>query len=118
MEFKEGYYENIPYEEYANIGGYRSHDLSSFIRCPYTWKHSKGLTQSPALLEGRVQHTVFLEHHNFDKEFIIEPKIDKRTKAGKEERSKVAHLSLKICMTLAWREEKLLKTLSPNLNTK
>jgi len=85
MEFKEGYYENIPYEEYANIGAYRSHDLSSFIRCPYTWKHSKGLSESPALLEGRVQHTVFLEHHNFNNEFIIEPRIDKRTKAGKEE---------------------------------
>jgi len=82
MEFKEGYYENIPYEEYANIGAYRSHDLSSFIRCPYTWKHSKGLSESPALLEGRVQHTVFLEHHNFNNEFIIEPRIEK---TGKEE---------------------------------
>jgi len=32
-----------------------------------------------------VQHTCFLEHENFHKEFIIEPEINKRTKAGKEE---------------------------------
>ena len=42
------------------------------------------MQQTPALLEGRVQHTVFLEHHKFDDEFIIQPNIDRRTKAGKE----------------------------------
>ena len=85
MEFKIGYYEDIPYEDYAEIEAYRSHDLTTAIKCPYTWKYQKPLTETPALLEGRVQHTVFLEHHNFAKEFVIEPKIDKRTKAGKAE---------------------------------
>lgn len=85
IEFKPGVYENIPYEEYAQIPAYRSHDLTSAIKCPYSWKYKKDLEQTPALLEGRVQHTVFLEHHNFDKEFAIQPKIDRRTKAGREE---------------------------------
>ena len=54
MEFKEGLYEDIPYEQYDSIPAYRSHDLTSVIKCPYTWKNKKGLTPSPALLEGRV----------------------------------------------------------------
>ena len=85
MEFKEGLYEDIPYEQYDSIPAYRSHDLTSVIKCPYTWKNKKGLTPSPALLEGRVQHTVFLEHHKFDEEFVIQPNIDRRTKVGKAE---------------------------------
>jgi exodeoxyribonuclease VIII len=85
MEFKEGTYEDLPYEEYDTIPAFRSHDLTTALRCPYTWKNKGPFEETPALIEGRVQHTVFMEHHNFDKEFIIEPKIDKRTKAGKEE---------------------------------
>ena len=83
MKFEPGIYEDIPYEEYAEIPAFRSHDLTSAIKCVYTWKNQKPMTQSPALLEGRVQHTVFLEHHKFDDEFIIQPNVDRRTKAGK-----------------------------------
>ncbi len=85
MEFKVGIYEDIPYEEYASVPAFRSHDLTSVIKCPFSWKNKKDMVQTPALLEGRVQHTVFLEHHKFDEEFVIQPKIDRRTKAGKEE---------------------------------
>ena len=84
-DMKPGIYEDIPYEEYAQIPAFRSHDLTAVIKCPYRWKHQKEMTQTPALLEGRVQHTVFLEHHNFDKEFVIQPNIDRRTKVGKED---------------------------------
>ena len=85
MEFKEGVYEGLPFEEYNEIEALRASDLKDVDRCAYSWKHKKGFKQSPALLEGRVQHTCFLEHENFDQEFIIEPQINKRTKAGKEE---------------------------------
>jgi exodeoxyribonuclease VIII len=84
-EFKVGVYEDLTYEEYAEIPAFRSHDLTSVIKCPYSWKNKKDMVQTPALLEGRVQHTVFLEHHKFNDEFVIQPKIDRRTKAGKEE---------------------------------
>ena len=67
---KPGIYEDIPYEEYAEIPAFRSHDLTAVIKCPYSWKNRKEMVQTPALLEGRVQHTVFLEHHKFDEEFI------------------------------------------------
>ena len=86
MEFKPGVYENIPYEEYADIKAFRSHDLTSIIKCPYTWKHQGPMKETPALIEGRVQHTVFLELDKFDDEFVIEPDtINRRTKAGKAE---------------------------------
>lgn len=82
-EFNKGVYEDLSYEEYAEIPAFRSHDLTSVIKCPFSWKYRKEMEQTPALLEGRVQHTVFLEHHKFDDEFVIQPKIDRRTKAGK-----------------------------------
>jgi hypothetical protein len=85
QEFKPGIYDDIPYEVYAEIPAYRSHDLTSVIKCPYSWKNKKDMVQTPALLEGRVQHTVFLEHHKFGEEFVIQPKFDRRTKSGKEE---------------------------------
>ena len=85
MEFKVGVYEDIPYEEYASIPAYRSHDLTTAIRCPYKWKHELPMKESPALIEGRLQHTLFLEIDKFDDEFVIEPNVDRRTKAGKEE---------------------------------
>ena len=85
MKFKVGAYENVPYEEYAEIEAFRSHDLTSVIKCPYTWKNEGPMKETPALIEGRVQHTVFLELDKFDQEFVIEPNVDSRNKAGKEE---------------------------------
>ena len=82
-EFKEGVYEDMPFEDYNEIPAYRASDLKDVDKCIYSWKNKEGFEESPALLEGRVQHTVFLELHNFDKEFIIEPKLDRRTKDGK-----------------------------------
>ena len=90
-DFKPGIYEDLDYPAYAAITvdgqrAWRSHDLTSLIKCPYTWKNAKPFNESPALLEGRVQHTVFLEHHKFHDEFAIEPEhINRRTKIGKEE---------------------------------
>ena len=85
MDFKEGIYENLDYPTYDSIPAWRSHDLTSISKCPFSWKYRQFDSESPALLEGRVQHTVFLEHHKFDQEFVIQPNVDRRTKAGKEE---------------------------------
>ena len=85
MDFKPGIYEDLDYPTYASIPAWRSHDLTTLIKCPYTWKYQREIKESPALLEGRVQHTVFLEHDKFEDEFAIEPNVDRRTKAGKQE---------------------------------
>ena len=63
MEFKEGIYEDLDYPTYDSIPAWRSHDLTAISKCPFSWKYRKFDSESPALLEGRVQHTVFLEHH-------------------------------------------------------
>jgi exodeoxyribonuclease VIII len=85
MNFKEGVYEDLSFDQYNEIPAYRASDLKDIDRCVYSWKNKKEMIDSPAFLEGRLQHTIFLELHNFNKEFIIEPDVDKRTKAGKEE---------------------------------
>jgi hypothetical protein len=113
-DFKPGIYEDLDYPTYAGITvdgqrAWRSHDLTSLIKCPFTWKNAKAYDESPALLEGRVQHTVFLEHHKFADDFSIDPGFDRRTKAGKEGYEDwtvwawtVAHLASKIFMIPAW----------------
>ena len=39
MEFKEGIYENLDYPTYDSIPAWRSHDLTSIAKCPFTWKN-------------------------------------------------------------------------------
>jgi hypothetical protein len=85
MNFKEGIYENLDYPTYDSIPAWRSHDLTAISKCPFSWKHRKFNSESPAFLEGRVQHTVFLEHHKFDEDFVIQPDLNRRTKVGREE---------------------------------
>ena len=85
MEFKEGIYKDLDYPTYDSIPAWRSHDLTAISKCPFSWKHKEFDNESPALLEGRLQHTVFLELNKFDEEFVIQPNVDRRTKAGKEE---------------------------------
>ena len=85
MNFKEGVYEDLPFAEYSKIPAYRASDLKAASRCGFTWKNKKEMSETPALLEGKAQHTIFLEHHNFDNEFVITPKIDRRTKIGKQD---------------------------------
>ena len=85
MDFKIGTFKGLSYEEYAAIPAYRSHDLMAADRCVFSWKNEAPMKETPALIEGRLQHTVFLEFDKFDEEFVIEPNVDRRTKAGKEE---------------------------------
>jgi hypothetical protein len=59
MDFKVGIYEDLDYPTYDSIPAWRSHDLSAIAKCPFTWKNQV-FNNSPALLEGRVQHTAFL----------------------------------------------------------
>ena len=84
MDFKPGIYEDLDYPTYDSIPAWRSHDLTAIAKCPFSWKFGE-FKEPPALLEGRVQHSVFLEHHKFFDEYAIEPMVDRRTKAGKAE---------------------------------
>ena len=78
-------YKNLPFSEYQKIEAWRSHDLMTLAQCGFRWANQSSLHETPALLEGRVQHTVFLELDSFNGEFIIEPDLNRRTKVGKEQ---------------------------------
>ena len=50
----------------------------------YKWcKENPDDTDTPAFLFGRAYHKLMLEPEDFDKEFIVSPKFDRRTKEGK-----------------------------------
>jgi hypothetical protein len=82
---EEGIYLDMPFNKYNDLDAIRSHDLTSFIKDPYTWKYEeKPDSEASFFVEGRLQHCLFLEPHVFHDEFVVAPQVDKRTKAGKE----------------------------------
>jgi exodeoxyribonuclease VIII len=85
-EIKEGVYQDMPFSQYNELDAIRSHDLTSFTKDPYTWKYEeKPDSEASFFVEGRLQHCLFLEPHVFHDEFVVAPKVDRRTKAGKAE---------------------------------
>ena len=80
-----GIYLDMPFDKYNDLDAVRSHDLTAFIKDPYTWKYEeKPDSESSFFVEGRLQHCLFLEPDLFHDEFVVAPKLDRRTKAGKE----------------------------------
>lgn len=73
--------------EYRKSEGISSTDIKAMCRSFAHYKHMKDnpdTNDSPALLFGRAYHKFCLEPYDFDNEFIVSPKFDRRTKAGKE----------------------------------
>lgn len=75
---------------YHKSAGISSSQLKKFARSPQHFLYSKDhpQEQTPAMLLGSVVHTLVLEPHLFDEEYIIEPVCDKRTTVGKAEYAK------------------------------
>jgi exodeoxyribonuclease VIII len=72
--------------EYREKGGISASDLKLMVKSMATWKYAKehpDENDSPALLFGRAYHKLMLEPDEFEKEFIVSPKFDRRTKEGK-----------------------------------
>jgi len=64
-----------------------SSDLKTILRSPMHWKHGKDNPEekkkSAVMVFGSAFHTALLEPNLFDKEFVVAPKFDARTKDGK-----------------------------------
>lgn len=82
--------ERMSNEEYHASPEFSSSQLKDMLRSAahfYVNSISKEAKKeaSSAMNFGTLVHTVFLEPEQFEHEFVIAPKFDKRTKAGKEE---------------------------------
>ena len=74
-------------EDYDNIPALRRSNLWLFKKSPAHYKYAVENPDepTPALLFGTAAHMAILEPERFEQEYIVAPKIDRRTKAGKEE---------------------------------
>ena len=82
-----GWYRDLSNEAYHGSFGYSSSGLKILIEhtpahLQYSLAHRSEPTANMAL--GTAVHTLVLEPATFNDEFIVMPKIDKRTKIGKE----------------------------------
>lgn len=82
-------YEKDTFEEYL---GKKDHisasDIKNFIKSPKFYHHSKYLKQSKDEAKhfaiGSAMHEMILEPHQFRQNYMVVPKVDRRTKDGKE----------------------------------
>lgn len=87
---KDGIYD-ITNDEYHAAGGISRSKLMLLDKSPYHfWYESlSGLAKkkesTPAMIIGSVFHTLLLEPAKFRDEYVVMPKIDRRTKQGKED---------------------------------
>jgi hypothetical protein len=112
-DFKPGIYEDLDYPTYAGITvdgqrAWRSHDLTSLIKCPFTWKNAKAYDESPALLEGGSSTLFFSSIINLLMTSALtlaltgEPRQAKKVTRTGFLAWMVAHLASKIFMIPAW----------------
>ncbi len=69
--------------EYSSAQGVRKSQLDKIAISPAVAKANKTF-DSEALIMGSLVHCLVLEPHRFEHEYFIMPKVDLRTKAGKE----------------------------------
>lgn len=81
-------FEVISNAEYRKREGLSSSDIKKMMRSMAHWKYFKTHPEedkdTPSLKFGRACHKFILEPYDFDNEFAIMPKVDRRTKEGKE----------------------------------
>lgn len=71
---------------HADLSAISKSRLAKMSVCPryFKWCEDNPQEQSEDLIVGSAFHKIVLESKTFDKEFVVCPLIDKRTKAGKE----------------------------------
>jgi exodeoxyribonuclease VIII len=78
----------LPYPQRHLYKGMSYSALKLFASCPkmYEYKYIQGNwpAKTDGQVEGNALHCLVLEPATFDRQFVVVPKVDKRTKAGKE----------------------------------
>ena len=74
--------------EYRKMEGLSSSDIKTMMKSFATWKYFKDHPEedndTPSLRFGRACHKFMLEPYDFGNEYAVVPKVDGRTKEGKE----------------------------------
>lgn len=74
-------------KEYRQAEGISRSELNTILtKSPmhFLYESTHPKEDTPALAFGRATHKAVLEPETFDEEFVVAPKVDKRTKEGKE----------------------------------
>lgn len=88
---KPGHYPDLPMSEYHGSEGISKSGLSLMLKSPldywsaYLDPNRKQRPTTPAMKLGSAIHCKVLEPHLFDSEYVLSPKFDRRSKAGKAE---------------------------------
>lgn len=78
--------EEISNKEYRQREGLSASDLKRMVKSMAHWKYWKEHPEendTPSLILGRAAHKAILEPYDFDNEYIVSPKFDRRTKEGR-----------------------------------
>ena len=76
--------ENMPQVEYRSKNGLSASDIKTLLENPHKFKIGFKKQQSDNLSLGSVVHSLILEKENFERDFLIMPELNLRTKEGKE----------------------------------
>ena len=86
---KPGYYKDIPNAAYHAGEGISKSQLDMLAKAPALLPWSKAAPEdkgkTKALDFGDAMHAVLLEPHRFENEYVVAPKFDRRSRAGKAE---------------------------------
>jgi hypothetical protein len=82
-----GIYPGLTREQYEAIDAVNWSILKLYDRSPLHAKHQMDFPSAPtpAMERGTAVHMAVLEPDKFDDEYVVAPKVDRRTKAGKAE---------------------------------
>lgn len=79
---------DVPMEDYLKWDALSASLLKDFIKCPLRYHQTKTgrfRIDTDALRRGRAFHSYLEGPHAFTRDYVVARKIDRRTKAGKEE---------------------------------
>lgn len=82
--------EGLSFEKYLEIDALSKHQLDDINISILYWQHRKieGFKPTKSMLIGTAFHDLFLLPETFASSWVVEPKVDLRTKAGKEIKEK------------------------------
>lgn len=78
--------ENMPFDKYLKLDRLSSSALKDYIQAPayYKWRKKNPMKKTENLKLGTMVHTWVLENSTFNNLYMGIPKLDKRTKKGKD----------------------------------